>query len=168
MSLVLALSLFSSPELQAFAAALDGAWFGELEYRDYQSDARETIPHLRRVRVSPNLAYATMELAYADPGRVVYDGALVGFRSGAVSIASIGKDGVDRAELSVTRIERLADGFRLVLSARDVDDDAPADVRYEWVLRGDRLKMTKSVRPAGTDQPFRFRNEHRLHREVQR
>lgn len=58
------------------------------------------------------------------------------------------------------------DGFSLVLYHDGLDDDAPTDIRETVTVSGAVLTREKTVRPAGSDAAYDFRNRVSMTREM--
>lgn len=147
------------PEAEFLEAVsdLEGAWSGVLVYRDYQTDARVELPHTRQIHVAPDGSYLVSEMAFTDPGYVVYNAQITSIGVNGVQIAYAGGGEVELTATRVTTFEAYGDGWRAVLEGATTDDNAPVDVQFIYTLQGDRFTRDKVVRPEG-EADFAFRN----------
>lgn len=150
----------SEAEIDAFThafAALDGAWTGELSYRDYRTDRRVSIPHDRRIESAPDGSYVITHLAFTDPGYRIYSAEIAALNGAEIAFAYAGGGEIENRTVTLDSFSPTAAGWRAVMSGRSIDAGAPVEARYTWVLDGIALTVTKDVR-TDPDGEFQFRN----------
>lgn len=139
-------------DLAAARASLNGAWEGELEYRDYSADRWFGIPVKTRIADQGDGA-TTLRISDFDDGPKVGNVRITTvelFDAAAASVA-VGSFRKGRAAEIMTYAITLAPGARdathwtMIEQARATDDERPATLRLTTVRDGDRLETLKEV-----------------------
>lgn len=139
-------------DLAAARASLNGAWEGELEYRDYSADRWFGIPVKTRIADQGDGA-TTLRTSDFDDGPKVGNVRITTvelFDAAAASVA-VGSFRKGRAAEIMTYAITLAPGARdaahwtMIEQARATDDERPATLRLTTVRDGDRLETLKEV-----------------------
>ena len=144
-------------------AALEGAWAGVLEYRDYSepvtSTRRETLPTWLTVTGD------IWHIVYDDgPNKVIDETDIVHFdpEHNTYSEADNGKPA---QAFKVTGYDTLKEGRGvLVFSGAGTDNDKPSERRITLTIRRNLLVMLEEVRPAGSTEAFAYRHALRFTR----
>ncbi|MEP3422198.1 MAG: S41 family peptidase [Erythrobacter sp.] len=134
-----------------FAIVAGEDWSGTLEYLNYNSDARSTIP-VRLVAREPQ--GRTMRYGIAYPGEE---------DKNANDRLRVSRDGTQINGYAI--VQRFTDperGTVLVTQGTGRDDNRPADIRLTYEIAADRFVISKDVRFA--DGEWINRNSYRLQR----
>ncbi|MFK7842783.1 MAG: hypothetical protein AB8B54_11005 [Sphingorhabdus sp.] len=138
----------AAPETATDAfAALEGNWQGQLEYRDYQSKAMQTIPVRVEFDTIPDDTTFLQRSIFTDPAFPVLITTMINVTGETVSVAN---SRAGRAFETYAQTVRLAKGattvrWMMTLNRIDEDDNRPAAIREAIELDGDRLTVTKEV-----------------------
>jgi len=136
-------------------AAMVGAWTGTLEYRDYQSDGRVTLPTWLTIkREASGLQF---DYVYDDgPTKVVRESTLVTIDL-ATKTYRVVSDPVKAPDVySIAGIELLKQGRgTLTLSGSGIDNDIPAEVRTTLRIARNLFKVDRETRLPGEEFKFR-------------
>ena len=147
-----------------YVAALTGRWAGTLEYRDYRSDRRVTLPTVLVVKPSSD----GLELAYTyddGPGKTVRSVERITIGAGRATYRIQNGDGTYDATFA-------ADGLRafsgaagtVVLNGKGTENDQPVDLRITIVVSAGTFSMLRESRLSGSD--WRFRNQYQFTRDA--
>ena len=145
--------------------ALSGRWAGVLEYRDY----KEPASSLKRVALPTWLQVQTAGTAqswhyvYDDgPNKVVEEEEQVALDA-TLGTVTIAEPGEAPQVYKATGFSTLKAGRgTLVLSGTITDNNKPAEARLTLTIGRNMVDLLQEVRPAGTDEAFVFRHEHRF------
>lgn len=139
-------------DLATARASLDGAWAGELEYRDYSADTWFGIPVKTRIEEQGDGATSIRSSDFDDGPKVgnvrITTVELFDAATGEVSVGSFRKGRA--AEITTYRLRldpasRDAAHWTMIEEAKGSDDDRPATLRLTTVRDGDRLETLKEV-----------------------
>lgn len=155
-------------QLHTTLRSLDGSWQGSLEYRDFQSNDRTTIPiraELEAGRLAPILS---RRVDFIDPGRTILSQDIVSI-TGTTYTELNPADG-ELASFEVTDL-RFDDTFdwTITLTGKAQDNGVLSDVMVTQTLDGNALTVTRRVRPSGAAAnddaaEWMFRNQISLER----
>lgn len=136
-----------------------GAWTGQLEYRDFQSDEQVFLPTWLTIRESPDARSLQLDLVYDDgPTKIVRERMLIAI-DGGNAVAEIGSDRDKQHDrYQVEGIEKFKAKGRgtLLLTGTSQENDKPVEVRIKLGLGRNLFTLRKDTRPAGAE--FRFRD----------
>ena len=156
-------ALTDKPTQHAVSAALVGKWAGVLEYRDYSKPESSTD----RVQLPTWLTVASaheglyFDYTYDDgPAKVVSSHSTVLIDLGSNTYKVMSTDSVAET-YTIAGDEKLRDGHgELVLSGPGTENGKPIDVRTTLRIGRNILTMLKETRPAGSAEPFAFRDRY--------
>jgi hypothetical protein len=158
--LMLLLSVAQPPH--PLAAAITGDWRGTLEYRDYQSDRRVSLPTTLTVTADGNVL--TLAYVYDDgPGKTVRSIDRVTIDAAAETYRIQNGDGTYDATFAIEGLR--AFGSRsptVVLTGRGEENGAAVELRITLTVGGAAFSMLRESRLAGEE--WRFRNNYRFTR----
>ena len=145
-----------------FAAALTGAWSGTLEYRDYRSDRRVTLP--TQLRVSGGES-GRLEFAYTyddGPGKTVTSRDRITIDAAAGTYRIQNDENYD-ATFVVNGLQAYSPSSpQVVLIGTGTENDKPVELRITITATPTALTILRESRLPGED--WRFRNQYRLTR----
>ena len=147
-----------------FQAAMAGTWTGTLEYRDYRSDRRVTLP-TRLTIASEHAGRLQFVYTYDDgPGKVVTarDQITLDVRAGSYRIQN-DKDDYDATFVANGLGEFGPDSSTVTLIGRGEENGVAVDLRITVTVTMRSLTMLRESRRAGED--WLFRNRYELTRE---
>lgn len=162
----------SSPTTQIetdLSQALAGQWTGVLEYRDYS----EPSASMKRVQLPTWLTISsvgrvlTEHFVYDDgPGKTVDSTQTITFDAGGQTYTE--QESSKPAQVSkVAGFDTLKSGRgELLLLGHGLDNNKPAETRMTLTIRRNLLTWLEEVRPANTQEPFRFRHRYTFTRAV--
>ena len=159
MTLLLLVSLGQTTPL---SRAVLGTWTGTLEYRDYRSDRRVTLPTRLVITAAAN---GTLEYAYVyddGPGKVVTSTERVSIDSAAATYRVQNAEGYDATFTMASADEFGAQSNTIVLTGKGTENDAVVDLRITVTVTSAELVMLRESRRAGED--WLFRNRYALKR----
>ena len=148
----------------AYVSALTGSWKGTLEYRDYRSDRRVTLP--TTLLVTPSADGLTLAYTYDDgPGKTVRsteritiggDGSTYRVQNGA---------GTYDATFAAVGLREFGKGTNtVVLVGTGTENDKPVDIRITVKIDGDGFAMLRESRLSGAD--WLYRNQYQFKRDA--
>ena len=159
LSLVLACiatpALAETPKAEALIAATQGAWRGELQYRDYQSNQWMGLPVQVDIVAQPDGVTTVRTARYDDgpkTGIVTITGvSLIDPKTGTESYASLRKGRpVDIGSAAITSVTGTDTAHWIIVTTeKRIDGDSPAQVRETTTRDGDSLTTLKEVNPEG-------------------
>ncbi len=141
----------------AVYAGLAGEWTGQLEYRDYTSNERVTLPTWLEVKDTPDGRSLELRYTYDDgPAKVVTETATVTIDAAKGQYTVTSEDHSSR----VYRIEGVAAPGRsgrmqFALAGKGTENDKPVDVRIKITIEGNLYRFEKETRVAGQEFAFR-------------
>jgi hypothetical protein len=146
-----------------YTAALAGAWHGTLEYRDYRSDGRVTLPTL--LTATPAADGVTLAYTYDDgPGKTVRSTERITIAADRSSYRIRNGDGTYDATFAATGLREFGAGSNtVVLMGKGTENDQPVDLRITITLTAGTFSMRRESRLAGGD--WRFRNEYQFKKQ---
>lgn len=150
-------------ELREALPSLRGEWSGVLEYRDYRTNERVTLPHTRSVQVPPGADYVMSALEFTDPGYVVYSAEVFVLDGETVSVGYTSSDGIDTDRLQLISFSGVGGRWQAELTGETRDNGRDAEARYTYEVSEDTLNIIKAVRYS-PDEDYVFRNGVRLQR----
>ncbi len=140
-----------SASISDFAPLVGEDWSGELEYLNYGSDTRSTIPVRMIVREPKN---RSMAYGFLYPGEE---------HKNARDKLRISRDGTKLNGMTISRRYLDEEGaLVLVTEGSGRDDNRPADIRLTYVISANAFTNRKDVRFEGGE--YINRNEYRLYR----
>jgi len=134
--------------------ALDGGeWSGELDYLNYGSEQRSSIPVGLRV---DSIGGSSVTYSIRYPGEEQYN---------ATEQLTISDDGTSiDGRIIVDRQQEAGGGLVLTTEGKGEDDNRPADIQIVYFVSPDEFRVRKNVRFEG-DAEFFNRNEYRYRRD---
>lgn len=153
------------PRALVLPAALSGEWQGTLEYRDYRSDGRVTLPTTLEARPTEEGRATSLKFRY-DEGRGRFVEGLDTLRidPAKASLAWESDGGKSKAEYALAGLDAFAEKRRgaLVLTGTNEENGAKVEVRQTITLEGENLTILRESRKPG--EAFAFRNTYKLKR----
>lgn len=148
----------STPLLRRFA----GAWQGTLEYRDFTSNARVTLPTLLHAKLSADGEAVRLAFTYDDgPGKTVRDGYTLSIDLGEGILTKTDAGGADHY-----RMLAQANGMQSwTLWGRGTENETPVDVRETLIVAPNALSWLRETRPG--NGAFAFRHAYTFTRKSQ-
>lgn len=157
-----------APSVQEAAyKALAGAWVGALEYRDYSSNGRVTLPTILHIRMAKDAKSLTLHYIYDDgPTKVVEDFETVTIDPVANTYTTVSGDGKDTSTDTLAGPAKFASLGQgpLVRMGKGQENGKPVAVRTTLTITPRTLTILKETQAPG--QPFLFRDQHTLTRVV--
>jgi len=146
-----------------FQAALTGSWTGTLEYRDYRSDRRVTLP--TKLTVTGDQP-GRLQLVYTyddGPRRLVTsrDRVTIDLPAGTYRVQN-DDDAYDATFTAQGLREFGPDSSVVTLIGKGKENDLPVDLRITITVTTGSLTMLRESRQ--TDEEWRFRNRYRFTR----
>lgn len=155
-----------SPDAAPILRRLAGVWRGTLEYRDFSSDQRVTLPTTLDATLTTDAQAVSFAFTYDDgPGKTVRGGYTVSLDLGEEILSKAKTDGAELFRLTRARDPSSLEGEVLQLWGRGNENDAPVDVRETLTIAPNRLTLLRETRPK--DAAFAFRHVYTLDRVVQ-
>ncbi len=140
-------------------ANLVGDWVGQLQYRDFQTNARIFLPTWLSVSEAADGRSVTLDYTYDDgPGKTVRSREILVLSAAGVSFTN------DRDHSSESYAVAGFDEFHklnrgtLTFTGRSIENDKPVDVEAIFTLRRNLYTYEKRTRPAGSGEAFEFRD----------
>jgi hypothetical protein len=164
---LIALILFGTPSIPAQTAAtpprdlntnFTGKWTGQLEYRDFQSNAQVFLPTWLAVTESTDQKSLQFAYIYDDgPSKVVRELMLVTLDPAAAKITFTSDRDKSTDTYAVQGLEEFSKLGRgtLILTGPGKENDKPVDVRISLILRRNLYTYRKETRQPGEDFKFR-------------
>ncbi|HLV88649.1 MAG TPA: hypothetical protein VKV39_16815 [Candidatus Sulfotelmatobacter sp.] len=149
---------------QKIYGSLVGEWTGQLEYRDYQSDARVDLPTWLEVRETADGSAIQFTYTYDDgPAKTLREAstAVVDADKREFQVTSDRDKSSERYVIEDIE-ERPSGAIRLSLTGRGTENDKPVDVRITIAIDRNLYRFTKQTR--GVGQQFLFRDGYVLTR----
>lgn len=142
-----------------FERVLAGNWQGTLEYRDYQTDRRVTLPTLLNVTAAGG-GVLSLSYTYDDgPGKTVRSTERVTIDAGRSTYRVQNGDGTYDATFSAAGLAEIGVSTdTLVLSGKGEENGISVDVRLTIKATTDALTILRESRVSGAD--WRFRNRY--------
>jgi len=142
----------------SLTAQFAGRWTGQLEYRDFQSDAQVSLPTWLTIRERPDHASLELDYVYDDgPNKTVRERMILAFDR-AASTARMTSDRDHTSEVyAVEGLDAFAKQGRgtLILTGPGTENDKPVQVRITLTLRRNLYTLRKETQHAGEDFKFR-------------
>ncbi len=158
----------TDPAFLKLHRALIGKWNGTLEYRDYRSDRRVTLP--TTLEIAPQMSAEGAELVYQyvyddGPGKIVRSTALVRIDPAESRYSSRAPNAEKRDDYRI--VEGLADFLArgegsLLMLGKGIENDQPVEVRSTLTINGRDYSLLRETRLAG--QEFAFRHVYKFAR----
>jgi hypothetical protein len=167
MTLVLVLALVTqaaaAQSVERFQEALVASWTGTLEYRDYRSDRRVTLP-TRLIVESGAPGQLTFAYTYDDgPGKTVRSQERITIDRAASTYRIQNGDGNYDATFAATGLAAFGSGSpTIVLIGKGDENGAPVDLRITLTVTASSFTMLRESRKAGED--WLFRNQYKFTR----
>ncbi len=157
-----------APSVQNAAyQALAGAWVGALEYRDYSSDGRVTLPMILHISRARDLNSLMLHYIYDDGlTKVVEDFETVTIDPVANTYTTVSLDGKDKNADTLAGLAKFASLGQgpLVRVGKGQENGKPVAVRTTLTITPRTLTILKETQAPG--QPFLFRDQYTLTRVV--
>ncbi|HEX9389892.1 MAG TPA: S1/P1 nuclease [Usitatibacteraceae bacterium] len=145
-----------------------GKWNGSLEYRDFRSDRRATLP--ATLEIAPRVAADGAELVYqyvydGGPGKVVKSVAMVRIDPAEARYSSRVPNSDQRDDYRI--VDGLADFLvrgegTLLLLGTGIENEQPVEVRSTLTINAKEYSLLRETRSAG--QEFAFRHAYKFTR----
>jgi hypothetical protein len=143
----------------SLTAQFAGAWTGQLEYRDFQSDAQVFLPTWLTIRERPDRTSLELDYVYDDgPNKTVRERMTLALDRAAAT-ARLTSDRDHTSEVyAVEGLEAFAQQGRgtLILTGPGTENDQPVQVRITLTLRRNLYTLRKETQRAG--EAFKFRD----------
>lgn len=136
-----------------------GAWTGQLEYRDFQSDEQVFLPTWLTISESADHRALQLDLVYDDgPAKIVRERMRIAIdaQAGTAEIGSDRDKTQDRYQVEGLAVFAQKGRGTLNLAGTSQENDRPVDVRITIKLGRNLFTLRKDTRPAGAE--FRFRD----------
>ena len=141
----------------AFSSSVAGSWTGSLEYRDFQSDKRVTLP--TTLEVTPTSDQSAVQFAYTyddGPGKIVKEKALI-------RVPATGDQYIVKEEAGSETVYQIAtatgfsgsEGGKLILGGPGTENKKPVEVRTTLEITPTSLSILRETRLPGEDSKFR-------------
>ncbi len=152
----------------ALLSRLTGHWTGTLEYRDYQSDKRVTLPTLMHGAVAPDGQSVKLRFTYDDgPGKTVYGGFRLVIDDQEAIASKIEEDGQpDLYRIIGDLTGKGSSATTLVLWGHGSENDQAVDVRETLTISDTSYELLRETRLKGQGT-FQFRHIYRFTRQQQ-
>jgi hypothetical protein len=144
-----------------------GDWTGQLEYRDYRTDERVSLPTWLNVQVYQNAHTIALNYTYDDgPTKVVHEQTTLTLEAQSRTATVISLDDHTTSVYSVDGLDEFSKRNRgtLTLQGKGTENNKPVDVRITVALGRNLLTWRKETRAAGTTDEFKFRDGYTLTR----
>lgn len=146
----------------AFYEACSGHWAGVLEYRDYQSDQRVSLPTNLDNQFSGDGKSLTLAYTYDDgPGKILREKASFGIDSERRQVSIISDD-KSVEQFSIAEYAPGQGRIRVVLTGVGEDNGKKVEVRATITCTSNRFNWLRETRLPGQD--FAFRHQYSLTR----
>jgi hypothetical protein len=146
------------PTQEQIYPALTGMWTGNLEYRDFQSDQRVTLPTWLEVKTSADGKSLQFAYTYDDgPGKTVVENSTITIEPAAhrFTITSDRDHSSDVHQIGEINSPR-ANRFLITLTGTGTENGKPVEVRITVKIDRNLYQFIKETKPAG--QEFKFRD----------
>jgi hypothetical protein len=162
-TLMLAIAVATAQPTSSFQEALVGNWSGTLEYRDYRSDRRVTLP-TKLVVESGDSGRLTFGYTYDDgPGKTVKSQERVSVDRERGTYRVQNQDGTYDATFEAPGLAVFGTASpTIVLAGKGDENGAPVDLRITLTVTASSFTMLRESRTAGGE--WLFRNQYRLSR----
>ena len=167
MALVLVAALLAHvmavQSVDGFQDAVAGLWSGTLEYRDYRSDRRVTLPTKLTVE-SGGQGKLNFAYTYDDgPGKIVTSRERITLDGEASTYRIQNGDGTYDATFAMRGMAAFGPASPvIVLTGKGDENGAPVDLRVTVTVTASSFTMLRESRTLGGD--WLFRNEYKLTR----
>lgn len=150
------------PDARSFTARLSGQWVGTLEYRDYQSNGRVTLPTELTITQSNDKQSANLAYVYDDgPSKTVRSSASWSLDASQSILSKVNSDGSDLYRAIGNLNPALGQPLALTLWGRGTENGAAVDVRETLEVSQSRIRILRETRLKGQG-PYEFRHEYQL------
>lgn len=141
---------------------LTGSWTGTLQYRDYRSDKRVTLP--TQLEIGGIGGELTFAYTYDDgPGKTVRSQDRITIDNDRSTYRVQASEGNYDATFSITdRVTASGNMLSFTLVGKGEENGAAVDLRMRYVLTPSTLQVVRESRLPGGD--WLFRHEYRLSR----
>jgi len=145
------------------AAALVGSWSGTLEYRDFRTDRRVTLPTTLVVASREGNAL-TFDYTYDEgKGRFVRSSSVVTITTLPPTYRVQSSDGTNDTTFDASGLSDIRQGAgTVILSGRGRENERDVDVRTTVTITPSTLTMRRDTRRQ--DEEWQFRNQYTLTR----
>jgi hypothetical protein len=153
------LAALPAPNAKPVLARMAGAWRGTLEYRDFSSDKRVTLPTVLDATLVDDGQALRFAFTYDDgPGKTVRGGYTVSLDLAEAILTKDGAEGVDRYRITAPTDLGARRPIRWTLWGRGDESGAPVDVKETLTVSASTLTLLRETRPRGG--AFAFRNSY--------
>jgi hypothetical protein len=145
--------------------ACAGQWAGTLEYRDFQSDERVSLPTNLEVVVAPDGKSLRLTYTYDDgPGKIVRESSTFVIDSEKRSVTITSDRTKSSEQLAISNVDETARTKRLtlILTGAGEENNKKVDVRSTLSCSPNGLSWLRETRLSGQD--FAFRDKYSLTR----
>lgn len=154
-----ALAALAPPDARPILHRLSGAWQGALEYRDFSSNARVTLPTRLDATFSNDRQSVRFAFTYDDgPSKTVRDGYSLSIDLAEGILSKTDADGADRYRM----LPNASASRSWTLWGRGTENGAPVDVRETLTVTPKTLTLLRETRPK--DGAFAFRHAYSFDR----
>lgn len=142
-----------------------GQWAGTLEYRDFQSDKRVTLPTNLEATAKPDVSSVELSYTYDDgPSKIVHESSTLSIDAAKRTLTMVSDAGKSHEALSITGFDIITRARRLtvVFSGTGQENKKPVEVRSTLTCAPNTLTWLRETRLPGQD--FKFRDQYSLTR----
>ena len=154
----------AGPDTTPFLVNMSGNWRGVLEYSDYTSNERVTLPTTLDATLAADAQSVRFAFTYDDgPGKTVRDGYTVSLDLAEEIFTKTDEKGADRYRI-LSGDAAAKDAIKSwTLWGTGEENGAPVDVKETLTIASDELTLLRETRQKGG--AFAFRNAYRLTRQ---
>jgi len=142
-----------------------GEWAGTLEYRDFQSDKRVSLPTNLEATAKPDASSVELSYTYDDgPSKIVHESSTFSIDAAKRTLTMVSDGGKSREALSITGFDLSTRTGRLTVafSGTGQENNKPVEVRSTLTCGPNTLTLLRETRLPGQD--FQFRDQYSLTR----
>jgi hypothetical protein len=143
---------------------MSGAWVGQLEYRDFQTNERVFLPTWLTMTPTADGNGVTLSYVYDDgPTKTVREKSVLMFAKGTATLGSDRDKTSDSYSVAGVEEFRKLNRGTLVLTGPGKENDKPVDVRITITLKRNLFTFEKETKAAGGE--FKFRDQYTFTRK---
>ncbi len=138
-----------------------GQWAGTLEYRDFQSDKRVSLPTNLEATAKPDVSSLEFSYTYDDgPTKIVHESATLSIDAAKRVLTMVSDGGKSHEELTITGfdIETRTQRLTLSFSGTGQENNKPVEVRSTLSCGPNTLTLLRETQLPGRN--FNFRDQY--------
>ncbi len=142
----------------SLTAQFAGSWTGQLEYRDFQSNAQVFLPTWLTIRERPDRTSLELDYIYDDgPSKTVRERMILAVDRAAATIRMTSDRDQTNEVYAVEGLDAFAKQGRgtLILTGPGTENEKPVQVRITLTLRRNLYTLRKETQHVGEDFKFR-------------